>query len=297
MNCICKSFVSLVAVRVLLGVFESAVAPSLILISGMWYKKTEQPSRIGFWYLGTGTGTIVGALSSFGFQHVTTTTFKSWQIMFLLFGLITIVVGICVILLLPDNPMQAHFLAPPEKLFAIERLRSNKTGIENKTFKSSQMWECLRDPHAILLALITISSNVSNGAVSSFQSTIIKGLGYDSKQSALLTIPSGAVSIVSILSATYVSGRFNLRLVNIVALIIPAIVGGALMAFTNGKIAPLIGNYLTNTIGASLPLVYSIASANFAGHTKKVTINAIVLMSFCLGESDTIVTIIMPLAS
>jgi len=38
MNCACKSFASLVVVRVLLGCFESAVAPALILISGMWYK-------------------------------------------------------------------------------------------------------------------------------------------------------------------------------------------------------------------------------------------------------------------
>lgn len=56
------------------------------------------------------------------------------------------------------------------------------------------------------------------------------------------------------------------------------------MAFTHGKVAPLIGNYMTNAIGASLPLIYSLASANYSGHTKKVTINAIVLMSFCLGN-------------
>jgi sugar phosphate permease len=54
MNCACKNFASLVAIRVLLGCFESAVPPSLILITGMWYKKSEQPTRIGFWYLGVG---------------------------------------------------------------------------------------------------------------------------------------------------------------------------------------------------------------------------------------------------
>lgn len=284
MHCACKSYAALVAVRVLLGVFESAVAPSLILISGMWYKKSEQPTRIGTWYLGTGMGTIIGALSSFGFQHVNTTTFSSWQIMFLLFGLITIVIGVCVMLFLPDNPMNARFLSPSEKFMSIERLRSNKTGIENKTFKVSQMLECLADPHMWLLSLITISSNVTNGAVSSFQATIIKGLGYNSKQSALLSIPGGAVNIVSILSATWCAGRYNARHFNIICLIIPAVIGGALMAFTHGKVAPLIGNYMTNAIGASLPLIYSLASANYSGHTKKVTINAIVLMSFCLGN-------------
>jgi len=59
------------------------------------------------------------------------------------------------------------------------------------------------------------------------------------------------------------------------------------MAFlpkTSGPAGPLIGNYMTNTIGASLPLIYSWVAANFAGHTKKVTMNAILLMSFCLGN-------------
>jgi hypothetical protein len=35
MNCASKNFASLVVVRVLLGVFEAAVAPSLILNTGM----------------------------------------------------------------------------------------------------------------------------------------------------------------------------------------------------------------------------------------------------------------------
>jgi sugar phosphate permease len=38
MNCACKNFASLVALRVLLGCFESAVAPSLLLVTGMWCK-------------------------------------------------------------------------------------------------------------------------------------------------------------------------------------------------------------------------------------------------------------------
>jgi hypothetical protein len=58
------------------------------------------------------------------------------------------------------------------------------------------------------------------------------------------------------------------------------------MAFLpkDAKAGLLIGNYMTNTAGAALPLMYSWAAANFAGHTKKVTINAILLMSFCVGN-------------
>lgn len=126
----CKSYGALVTTRVLLGVFESAVAPSLILITSMWYKRHEQPPRVGIWYLGTGSGTIIGSLISFGFQHYHGNAFFSWQIMFLVVGLVTISVGVLVVIFLPDNPMKSR-LTHEEKVWAVERLRENQTGIEN----------------------------------------------------------------------------------------------------------------------------------------------------------------------
>ncbi|KAH9908560.1 hypothetical protein F4778DRAFT_776850 [Xylariomycetidae sp. FL2044] len=42
LNCACKSYAPIVALRVLLGCFEASVAPSLVLLTGMWYKRPEQ---------------------------------------------------------------------------------------------------------------------------------------------------------------------------------------------------------------------------------------------------------------
>jgi predicted MFS family arabinose efflux permease len=190
-----------------------------------------------------------------------------------------------VVLLLPDSPMSSR-LSPAQKVWAIERLRENMTGIENTQFKWHQVIECLTDPQTWMISLITISSNVPNGAVSSYQATLIKSFGFNSKTTALLQLPSGAVSVISIITATYLAGRFDQRGLNICTLLVPGIIGGALMAFLPGesKAGKLIGNYLTNCIGSSLPLLYSWVAANIAGHTKKVTMNAILLMSFCLGN-------------
>lgn len=245
---------------------------------------------MGLWYLGTGTGSIIGALASYGFQHYTSKTFTSWQIMFLVFGLLTIAVGVLVMLIVPDNPMKCKFLTHDEKIWAVERLRDNKTGIENKHFKPYQAWECVRDPQTWLISLITISSNVPNGAVSSYQATIIKGFGYTSEESALLSIPSGVIAVVCILSATYLAGRYRVRGWIIIAYcLVGGVLGGSLLAFApvDNKGARLTGNYLTNVIGACLPLLYSYSGANYAGHTKKVTMNAILLMSFCKSRSFT----------
>ena len=87
--------------------------------------------------------------------------------MFLIVGLVTVILGVLVVFLLPDNPMKSR-LTHEEKVWAIERLRENQTGIENKHFKFAQVIECFADPQTWLLSLITIASNVPNGAVSSY---------------------------------------------------------------------------------------------------------------------------------
>ena len=139
-------------------------------------------------------------------------------------------------------------------------------------FKPRQALECFMDPQTWLLCIICVASLVPNGAVSSFQATIIQNFGFSSEETSLLQIPSGAISIISILIATYIAGRFNMRGIQVICLLIPGIIGGSLMAFLpdDQQVGKLIGNYLTNTIGASLPLLYSWVSANYAGHTKKV---------------------------
>ena len=286
----CSNYGSLITVRVLLGCFESAVAPALILITSMWYTRAEQIPRMGLWYCGTGTGTILGSLVSFGFQHYHGRRFTSWQIMFLVIGLLTVATGLAALLVLPDNPTSAARLTHAEKVLAVERVRGNQTGIENKRWKRGQAIECARDPQTWLLAVMEVSSSVPNGAVSSYQATIIKSFGYSSEQTALLQIGSGGVAVASILLACWLAGRNDRRgsrgVAIVVTLALGGVLGGALLAFlpARNRGGKLAGNYLTQLIGSSLPLQYSLVSANYAGHTKKVCMNAVLLMSFCLGN-------------
>lgn len=196
-------------------------------------------------------------------------------------------IGVIVIIFLPDNPMSAKKLTHAEKVAAVERLRENQTGVENKHFKPYQVWQSFCDPQTWLLALITIAASIPNGAVGSFQSIIINGLGYTERQTTLLQIPGGVIAVASVLIATQCAARFNARALNIISWsLLGGILGGSLLAFLpeGSKSGKLAGNYLTHVVGAFLPCAYSFSAANQAGHTKKVTMNAILLMSFCLGN-------------
>lgn len=265
LNCTAKNFPGLRVLRILLG----------------HTNQVEQPKCMGFWYLGTGTATILGALVAYGLLFYTGDHFRSWQIMFLIFGLITMAVGVTVILIFPDNPMSSR-LRHDEKVIAVERLRENRTGIENKQFKLDQLLEAFQDPQTYLLTVAV--SNVPNGAVSRFSTLIVQNFGFGTRETELLTIPGGVVNAISLLVGTHLAGRWDRRCLCVIGILACGLLGGWLLAFASTQAAKLAGNDLTNCIGASLPLMYSLAGANVAGHTKKVTMNAIVLMSFCLGN-------------
>ena len=79
--------------------------------------------------------------------------------------------------------------------------------------------------------------------------------GYTSKQSALLNVPSGLIQACAVLLAAWVSGRTNNRGLGIVALLLPGILGGGLMAFLPAgnkfKGGKLAGIYLAGIFGPS----------------------------------------------
>lgn len=75
--------------------------------------------------------------------------------MYLLTGGLAIVVGIAVILWMPDSPLHATFLSKEERIIAIERIRNDLTGTENKTIKKSQLIEAVTDIRTWLIVLLT----------------------------------------------------------------------------------------------------------------------------------------------
>lgn len=190
--------------------------------------------RVGIWFGTGGIATIIGALSSYGFQFYHGTLFKSWQIMFLVCGVVTIFFGILVVFFLPDNPMSSR-LSDKEKVLAIERLRSNKTGVENKTFNCTQMIEAFKDPNVWIIVFLMITSSEINGALSNYQAGIIKSFGFTSKESALLSVPSGILSIIVCFSSAWIAGKTNEVLLTLMGFYPLGIIGAGLVSIGTGN--------------------------------------------------------------
>lgn len=147
---------SLLAARIFLGTFEAAISPSLILISSQWYRKSEQAPRFSIWFCGVGFGQIVGGILSYAFQQVKHEHVAGWRIMFIVLGFVTIMVGLGAYYIIPDTPVEATFLSDQEKVALLHYVSVNRTGIQNKHYKPSQLIELLLDPQIYLLTILTV---------------------------------------------------------------------------------------------------------------------------------------------
>ena len=85
-------------------------------------------------------------------------TFASYRILFLMLGALAIIVGIAVLIWMPDSPVHANMLTREERIAALERVRDDQVGTENKTIKKAQIIEALTDIRTWLVVLSTLVS-------------------------------------------------------------------------------------------------------------------------------------------
>jgi hypothetical protein len=78
---------------------------------------------------------------------------------------LTIIWGIALFFLLPDNIMTAKFFSTEEKALLVARSQTNRTGVYNQKIKMSQVKEALMDGQVWLLFLFVLLNEGINGGM------------------------------------------------------------------------------------------------------------------------------------
>jgi MFS transporter, ACS family, allantoate permease len=81
-----------------------------------------------------------------------------YKIVYILLGALAVVIGIIVLIWLPDSPVNASMLTKQERIAALERVRNDQGGTENKKFKKDQVIEALTDVRTWLVVFSTVLS-------------------------------------------------------------------------------------------------------------------------------------------
>ncbi|ODV63428.1 vitamin H transporter 1 [Ascoidea rubescens DSM 1968] len=122
----------LIACRFLTGICNAGTWPGLTYYVSLWYPAKRTTRRIGFYFTAAQISASAAGLVAAGFQKMDMMRgLYGWQWMFLVYGCLTVFVGITLIWWLPDRPVELkknekksifkHFLPKNKKPLTLEQ--------------------------------------------------------------------------------------------------------------------------------------------------------------------------------
>jgi len=287
MHAACTNFAGLFVVRFILGACEGAITAGFMIVSSMFYTRKEQTLRVGYWFLMNGTAQIISGFISFGSLHIRTGGMEPWQWLMIITGILTLICALAYWFLFPDSPTNAWFLTMEERAKAVQRIKENQTGVENKHFKKEQMIEALTDHKTWLFALFSALDNIPNSLTNQRQ-IIVSSFGFKPLQTTLLGCVDGLVEICTIWSGVTIAARVKDGRAYVGAIyFLPTLLGVILINTLpwSDKVGLLFSQWLSGISVTAFVMSLSWLSSVTAGHTKKVTTNAIMLSAYCIGNA------------
>jgi MFS transporter, ACS family, allantoate permease len=113
----------------------------------------------------------MGGAVAWKLLQIDTGVLNHWQTQFIIPGVITIAFGILCFFIVPASPSEAWFLTKAERIVAMQRISTNKTGTVSYKFEMYQLVEALRDPRLYCVALAVLTAGGSSPLFISWQGT------------------------------------------------------------------------------------------------------------------------------
>ncbi|KAH8666961.1 major facilitator superfamily domain-containing protein [Xylariales sp. PMI_506] len=178
------------------------------LMGGFIPDHHELSIRLGFFWTGLNVASIIASLMAYGLLHMRGVAgIAGWRWMFLIEGLITLIVGLFSYLLMPPGPCQtASWFRGKDGWFSERIIREDpsKSSMHNRQPVTPRLlWESLKDYDMWPIYLLGMLYAIPWTPLNKYLTLSLTGLGFNSFQSNLLTIPATAASTITLLAITY----------------------------------------------------------------------------------------------
>lgn len=165
---------SFYGIRILLGVAEAGFFPGIILYLSYWFPDRERAKMTAYFMMAIALASVFGnPLSGLIMQYLDgVSNLYGWQWLFLLEGIPSILLGAVVLFKLVDGPAQAHWLAPEERTWLVERMQREER--ERQVTHGADRLGALLDWRVWLLIAIYFTVAVGSNAGGAYFPTLIK---------------------------------------------------------------------------------------------------------------------------
>lgn len=235
------------ALRFILGIAEAGLFPGVILYLTYWFPAIYRGRIIAAFMVAIPLSLAVGSpISTAILAMGGIAGFKGWQWLFLIEGAPTILLAVIVLLVLPDRPRDAGWLADDQKQWLEETLDREQKAVQSTHGVS--FWRTFIDPRVLALSFIYFANLTTNLGLAFFLPQMIKEIGFGTVQSGLVTSIPYVLGAIGALAWGYFSDRYNERRISLFLALVVSAVGLAGAGFL-GNTLPAVAWMSVAAIG------------------------------------------------
>ncbi|KAI8806161.1 major facilitator superfamily domain-containing protein [Cladochytrium replicatum] len=210
--------------RFLLGAFEAGFFPGVAYYMTFWFRKRETSSGFSYWFLGLPLSNAISSALSLGISYMDGVAgLYGWKWNFIIYAVLTVIVGVITIFYLPDSPKRAsyknNFLTDEQVKLAASRMDAEQEGTgAGHGHSIKDLLLSLKDWKAVAFGFTYLPGLCASTSLAYYVPTFVKSLGsFTSTQAMGLAVPVWLYAAVHMVVMAHLSDRFGNRSVILLA--------------------------------------------------------------------------------
>lgn len=230
--------------RFLLGVAEAGFFPGIILYITYWFPGPRRAKVVALFMTAIAISNVVGSpVSGAIMQYMDGyNNWRGWQWLFLIEGLPAVLIGILVLVLLPNGPRHAKWLTQAEQDLVVQSIQADEASKKDLGQRHS-FGDAFKDLRVWALSVVYFCGVVCFYAVNFWMPTIIQEMGIDKhdflKVGLLSMIPWGCAAIAMVYWGAH-SDRTGERRWHVASGLLLGIAGLLMLAVVGHAVVPSI---------------------------------------------------------
>ncbi|KAI4111941.1 MAG: hypothetical protein LQ345_006662 [Seirophora villosa] len=277
-----QKWTDMLGLRVLLGILEAGLYPSVVYLLATWYSRYDVGKRYCAFYVIGCLSLAFGGILAYGLMQMDGIQGKEgWRWIFIMEGVFTCGASFFAYFFLVDFPDKAdqswRFLNTDERDFIVRRINKDRDDAIPEPFTIKRFLKPALDIKLWILALISFFIITVTTSISVFLPIILNvGFGFSVAASQCLIAPPYALAAILMIASAYLGDRFQVRGPILIFNSLIALIGLPIMGFAESSAARYFGVFLvTAGTNANIPTALAYQANNVRGQWKRALCSAL----------------------
>ncbi|BFZ62854.1 hypothetical protein YB2330_003964 [Saitoella coloradoensis] len=266
-----ESWITMSICRALLGIFEAGLFPGCVYLISCWYQRYEVQKRLSIFYMSSVLASGFAGILAYGLGRLNGRQgIEGWRWIFIVEGAITMAAAIFAWFFIVDFPQKAKFLTEHERALIDARMNDDRGDAAPEALTASLVMSHLADWQMWAYSLMFMCNTAAAYSLAYFIPVILKGLGYSTALSQILTAPPYILAIMLSLVTSWWSDKTRTRVPYILFQAVLSILGYTLVWVAPNTGGKLVGTFLAVAgVQPNQPNIISWMQNNIRGTSKR----------------------------